>query len=99
MEQELAHAKILILLTDGSQTDGLGAEDPSLIANELRKSGIHIVVVGIGKGIDIPELIGIAGERDHVFTVATFEDLLTKEFVGKVSKTTCGKFLIYELFG
>ena len=40
--------KLVILLTDGSQTQDRHAEDPSVISQELRKSGINIIVVGIG---------------------------------------------------
>ena len=38
--------KILILLTDGTQTAGQDAQDPGDIADEIRKSGIHTIVIG-----------------------------------------------------
>ena len=41
--------KILILLTDGSQTPDADAEDPCKIADEIRDSGISILVVGMLK--------------------------------------------------
>ena len=34
--------KVLIVLTDGSQTKDAGAEDPGDVADEIRKSGINI---------------------------------------------------------
>ena len=43
-------SKILVLLTDGSQTKDEDAEDPSIVADELRSHGIALVVVGIGSG-------------------------------------------------
>ena len=42
--------KILVLLTDGSQTNDKDAEDPSMIAEEMRSHGIALLVVGIGSG-------------------------------------------------
>ena len=85
--------KIIILLTDGSQTQRRGSENPAVIADELRNTGIHIVVVGIGNAIDPAELIGLAGDRGYVFSAASFDELITKEFIGKVFSSTCGKFL------
>ena len=43
--------KIIILLTDGEQTKGNGAEDPSVVAEEIRKMGISTIVVGMGSGM------------------------------------------------
>ena len=37
---------ILILLTDGTQSKVQGAEDPATIAEEIRQSGIHMIVIG-----------------------------------------------------
>ena len=37
---------ILILLTDGTQSKVQGAEDPATIAEEIRLSGIHMIVIG-----------------------------------------------------
>merc|ERR1712168_1452028 len=48
--------KILILLTDGSQTADADAEDPGDIADELRAVGISLIVVGIGAGTNQTEL-------------------------------------------
>ena len=42
---------MLILLTDGSQTQDVGAEDPGDVAEQLRKDGVSILVVGIGSGV------------------------------------------------
>ena len=43
--------KIIIMLTDGLQKQRKGVENPSEIAKEIRKDGIHTIVVGIGSGI------------------------------------------------
>ena len=44
--------KVLIVLTDGSQTQDAGAEDPGDVAEELRNAGIRVLAIGIGKGIN-----------------------------------------------
>ena len=56
--------KMLVLLTDGSQTVTSDAEDPKQIAEELRGSGITILVVGIGADTNRDELDSIAGGED-----------------------------------
>ena len=81
--------KMLILLTDGTQTWDEGAEDPILIAEGLRKSGIHVIVIGIGDEINYAELNGVAGGSDRVFTVNSFDEMITKEFIEKISLSTC----------
>lgn len=80
---------MVILLTDGSQSYEPGTEDPKLIAKELAKIGIQIIVIGIGKEVQKPELLSIAGQSDRVYNVDNFDELISKEFVGKVSVGTC----------
>ena len=48
--------KIIILLTDGTQSQDDDAEDPAKIAAELRGSGISTIVVGIGSGKSVIRL-------------------------------------------
>ena len=81
--------KMLILLTDGSQTNDIGAESPSKIANEIRQTGISTVVIGIGSGIDKSELLRIAGSKDLVFNADSFAELISVPFVNQVSDTSC----------
>ena len=45
-------SKVLVVLTDGSQTKEEGSEDPSAVADELRSHGIAVIVVGIGSGMN-----------------------------------------------
>ena len=89
-------AKVIILLTDGTQTWHNGAENPDRIAKELRNSGIHMEVIGIGENINFDELNDIAGGSGHVFIANTFHVLLSEEFLGKVFSTMCGdgKYLL-----
>ena len=83
--------KLLILLTDGTQTQDAGAEDPGDIAEELRANGINILVVGIGRGINETELTHIAGEEKSVYSAASFESLAENDFLESVRTRSCDK--------
>ena len=82
--------KILILLTDGSQTQASGAEDPSSVANEIRNKGIKLLVIGIGSGTNQAELLRLGDNKaDNVFNAANFDELLTAPFISAVSESSC----------
>ena len=81
--------KLLILMTDGSQTEDLGAEDPADIADELRADGITVIVVGVGADVDPQELNFIAGGDDKTFTVSSFDQLINSDFTEKLTSATC----------
>ena len=81
--------KVLILLTDGSQTQYVGAEEPGEIADELRKDGINILVVGIGQGINRTELVHIAGGDANAYSAASFDELIGGDFVSKIKDDSC----------
>ena len=84
---------IYILLTDGSQTDISGAEDPAKIADELRREGVLVIVVGMGTNVNRHELEKIAGGRDKLFSVSSFQDLLQEKFMKFVAGEACrGRF-------
>ena len=87
--------KVLILLTDGSQTQDAGAEEPGEIAEELRKEGINVIVVGIGKGVNVTELRHIAGEEKNVYSAASFDELIGSEFVSKIKSRGCEQGTYY----
>lgn len=81
--------KVLIVLTDGSQTQDAGAEDPGDVAKELRDRGIRVLSVGIGKGVNTTELAHIAGGKENVFSAASFDQLVSREFLDKVNSAGC----------
>jgi nitric oxide reductase activation protein len=81
--------KVLIILTDGSQTQDAGAEDPGVLAEELRQAGINIISVGIGKSTNPTELAHLAGGEKNFYYVATFDELISADFLKKVSKVGC----------
>ena len=81
--------KLLILLTDGSQTKDAGAEDPAVVAAELRREGIRLVVVGIGSGVNPTELERIAGDKANVYVASSFDRLLSRDFLKDVNAAGC----------
>ena len=81
--------KILILLTDGSQTGLEDAENPIDISKELRASGMNIITVGIGNKIDKTELNEIAGSVSNSYNVDSFDELLGNDFLSKLKEKGC----------
>ena len=81
--------KLLILLTDGSQTAGADAEDPGDIADELRKDGVSVIVVGIGRGVKQTELDHMAGSKDNSFSAASFDELIGGDFIKQLTEKSC----------
>ena len=81
--------KLLILLTDGSQTQDAGAEDPGDIAEELRADGINILVVGIGQGVNETELAHISGDPKNVYSASSFDELIANDFVASIKRGSC----------
>ena len=81
--------KVLILLTDGSQTASADAEDPAEIASDIRASGIRLIVVGIGEGVDKQELLKIGDGRDNVYTAESFDQLIEGDFIKSITTKSC----------
>lgn len=78
--------KILILLTDGAQT---GRANLARSADVLRKEGVKLVVIGIGKKVDVNELKTIAGRNERYYTVNSFDELISDDFIKSVATNTC----------
>ena len=81
--------KLIILLTDGSQTKDADAVDPGGIAEELRQSGIKLIVVGIGKNVNVAEMLRIAGRASNVYEARNFDQLTSRKFIDQISKSSC----------
>ena len=87
--------KILFLLTDGKQTiprrlnRNQNPDDPSIVANELRASGVVVIAVGIGPHTDGDELIRLAGGEENAFRAASFDELNSQKFLKKVANKAC----------
>ena len=81
--------KVLVLLTNGYQTQEADTEDPAVIANELRKAGISIIVLGIGSSVKKGELTGISGSSLDYYNTPTFDDLLSDAFIKSAQDAQC----------
>ena len=90
--------KIVIVLTDGSQTKDNDSEDPGQVAKELRNMGYTVLAIGIGKGVNSTELADIAGDKNNVYSAATFDDLITTEFLDNVNKKGCEEGIYINFF-
>ena len=86
--------KVLFVLTYGSQILSERAESPGIVAEELRASGISLIVVGIGSHINENDLIRIAGWKEDAYKVESFDDLLSEEFLKSVGGNACRSMLI-----
>ena len=77
---------IAIILTDGKSDNPTDTQNEAL---EARKAGIHIVAIGVGESINLPELKGIATDPDDesVFIVKDFNALTGT--VDKMLKNLC----------
>ena len=89
-------ADLLVLLTDGSQTYDVDAERPGQVAEELRNAGVHILVIGIGRGTNMTELEQLAGHPEQVFVATSFKQLIQRDFIGRVKDRSCklGKMVL-----
>ena len=82
-------SKVVVLLTDGSQTQDAGAENPAVVAEELRSMGYKVLAVGIGSGVNSTELAHITGASANVYSAATFDELISQKFLDKINQAGC----------
>lgn len=87
--------KMLILLTDGSQSQDRDAKDPSKISEAIRRTGVDVVVIGIGNGVNPTELSNLAGGSNW-YRADNFDVLKSDRFIQKIKRAGCdlGKKLI-----
>ncbi|KAJ8264716.1 hypothetical protein GJAV_G00152960 [Gymnothorax javanicus] len=67
-------------------TDGAGAEDAAVPAQKIRDAGVPVLVIGIGDA-QRESLQRIAGSREHMISVPSYEDL--KYFEDVLVQTVC----------
>lgn len=82
-------SKVFVLVTDGSQTNSIDSEDLTLVAEEIRKFGIHLIVVGVGASVNSLELYNVVDLQMNAFHAESFDKLVTDKFVDAVTKATC----------
>ena len=79
----------LILLTDGKQTLSTFSTPPQIKAEALRRRGVTIFAIGIGRNVDALELATLTGSLDNVFLTRSFDELLSGGFLEKIVSKTC----------
>ena len=65
-----------------------------MITDELRASGVTLIVIGIGSGTSPAELARMAGGQDNAVSAADFQELISGPFLKTLSEKTCdvGKY-------
>jgi len=82
--------RILVLFTDGEQTKRSSAEDPAMIAEEMRQNGVNLIVVGVGGAVNPSKILRLAGGHSNkVFYASTYEGLMKKNTVEEILKENC----------
>ena len=81
--------KVLVLLTDGKQTEMADALKPSIAAYPFHKDGIKVISIGIGPAVDPVELESIVLRPEDLYLAEDFNELKTKSFVAGISDATC----------
>ena len=79
--------KIAVVLTDGKQTVTSDAQSLDLASAPLRKEGVYIFAMGIGKEVDRKELRLMTETDADVLVADSFDDLRNR--VDKLGKSAC----------
>lgn len=86
-------SRVLIVMTDGKSYDRVGGP-----ANVLKRMGVRIFAMGIGRRYNYRQLLQMASSRQHVFT-ASFRTMsrVVRSIKRKACKGTCAIcFLVLE---
>lgn len=78
--------KIVVVVSGGA-----GVEDALVPAQQLRSNDISLLVVGVGH-LQEDSLLRIAGSRDHLWSIPSYEDLKYNEDI--VERICDGKMII-----
>lgn len=81
--------KVLILLTDGAQTQDADAVVPSQVVNRFHDAGIKVIVIGIGSGVKPDELKTMVKSSSNLYLAANFDQLKSGKFVKDIIGSTC----------
>jgi len=85
---------LIVLITDGSSNDGtniLGRDDPTPVAQYLRRQGVDIITIGIGSSVNLQELWEISGNTNHTHQVSNFE---LSDFTNVIYDDLCPKGIL-----
>lgn len=82
--------KVVIVMTDGRQTQEPDAMALDPAATAIHNQGAHLLVVGVGPRLSMTGLRIIAQYPSNIFTVQSFENLAST--MQDVVKSACGDF-------
>lgn len=80
-------AKILVLVTTGTQNQTLDTRLLDAVAQRLRQLGVAVFVMGVGENVDVKVLRSLVTRDENVFLEESFEILMMK--TRKVAKMAC----------
>lgn len=81
--------KVLVLLTDGKQTEMVDAIRPAAAAQPFHKDGIKVITIGIGIGVDPAELESIVQRPENLYFAKDFNELKTSSFIVGITDASC----------
>lgn len=81
--------QVLVLLTDGGQTQEAGAVALSQAVVPLHEANVKVVVVGIGSDVTRDELRSIVKSDQDLYMVQDFNRLMSKDLSKRVSNAVC----------
>ena len=88
---------VLVILTTGTESDDEDAVNPASIAEEMIKTGVNIITVGIGPSVNKDRLGAITGDEANVFMTASFDDLADPALVKKINEHACQKGMVLSI--
>ena len=63
----------------------------------MRRTGVMIVVIGIGSNIDIPSMKATSGEGNY-YGASSFTELVTDAFISDITTATCETSIYLIIF-
>lgn len=88
-KKDFSTPKVVLLITDGSQTPDFDVTDVAAIGKEIRALGARLFTIGIGNGIKEKELYSIAGYPNDVFFASHFNEFKSQAFLKRISAASC----------
>ena len=89
--------KRIFVLTDGEQTKNESYTPLDRASSRLKREGVRIIAIGIGKNVNMGELRQFASSEKDIIVAKTFDDL--SQFLNPLLKTACddvaGEFVSY----
>ena len=85
---------VLVILTSGTESDDEDAVNPASIAEEMIKSGVNIITVGIGENVNKDQLGAITGDESNIFMAASVDKLADPLLVKKINEHACEKGML-----